>query len=391
MGKILDYQEMLQHLECFNPNEIKKETPIGYTETMESIPHYTAGYGPHHVIITAGTHATELIGNCFLISFMEDLSCHKLSFPKEKVTLHFLPIMNPEGTMIVTEAIRSVLPREASIESEQLLCQKFYQACREDGKNSTSQHWDLFHDINLELLKAKNRVLYEKLIRNLENGNYPKGGMIDWTSNGNGIDLNSNISPTKYLRATLKRELVYATGHRSGICMTKPGPYACPTRGSRYQPELETRHILHFYQSLIEQKEVIGSVIYHACGGEVIYLDEIEGSHHPWGSISREDYQYNKQVAQFYATTSGYKLSQNSAYTTMDAKLKTMLPGTILVELAPISYTPLGQFINQPQTIYDETMEKNKLALLKTVNIMSEIFTEKRKESVKKMYRSPKR
>ena len=80
MGKILDYEEMLYHLDQLDSNVIRKMPPIGYTTHGYPIPHYTYGTGSAHVILTAGTHATELIGNCFLILACAGNKC--LSFPQ---------------------------------------------------------------------------------------------------------------------------------------------------------------------------------------------------------------------------------------------------------------------------------------------------------------------
>ena len=227
MGKILDYEEMLYHLDQLDSNVIRKMPPIGYTTHGYPIPHYTYGTGSAHVILTAGTHATELIGNCFLIHFMEQLSNRLIDLDPAKITLHFLPILNPEGTIIVTSAIRALIPRDTSEITEQFLATTYYGNCKIDDTGDTSLCLDMFSHATWDMIDDKHTKLKRHLQLLDEQYHYPKGVMIAWSSNGNGIDLNSNVVPTKYLKDTLEGNKVYGEGHRRLLCLTERGSYGC--------------------------------------------------------------------------------------------------------------------------------------------------------------------
>lgn len=135
MKKILDYEEMLDLLDSLNPDIIKKEGAIGKSEFGEDILSYSYGQGDNHVILTAGTHSSELIGNIFLLRFMKRLSDRETEVDK-KFTLHFIPIVNPDGTIINTSAIRTVIPRDVSEIEEQMSCLQFYLNSVMDDNNA---------------------------------------------------------------------------------------------------------------------------------------------------------------------------------------------------------------------------------------------------------------
>lgn len=369
MGKILDYEEMVHHLDQLDPKVIRKMPPIGYTTHGYPLSHYIYGNGDAHVILTAGTHATELIGNCFLIHFMEQLSNGMIDLDPSKVTLHFLPILNPEGTIIVTSAIRTLIPRNTSEVTEQFLATTYYGNCKIDDTGDTSLCLDMFSRATWDVIDEKHAKLKAHLQWLDDRYHYPKGVMIAWSSNGNGVDLNSNVTPTKYLKDTLEGKKVYGEGHRRLLCLTEPGPYGCPTNGETFQLEEENRALLHFYDACIRSHHVVGSLIYHACGGQVIYLDDIGVS--PWkDQLEPREIDYNQMLAKVYADETKYQVKSNTSYTTIDARIKTMLSGTLLVELTPMRGTPLGQFVNSELGLYDETIEKNTRAVTETVKKM---------------------
>ena len=147
MKKILDYDEMKELLDSLDNNIIKKEEPIGFSNFGYPIDHYTYGNGEYHMIITSGTHSSELITNIFVIRFMEKLSLKEIYIDPNKYTIHFIPFVNPEGTIIVTKAIRSLIGKNISWDAEQTYCLTFYRNCRIEGIYSNSLE---NHDVKLE-------------------------------------------------------------------------------------------------------------------------------------------------------------------------------------------------------------------------------------------------
>ena len=112
MKKILDFEEMQELLDSFDKDIIVKHEPIGFSNFGMPIDHYSYGHGDYHLIITGGTHASELITNIFVIRFMEKLSNKEINIDPDIYTLDFIPFVNPEGTVVVTSAIRSLIKRD---------------------------------------------------------------------------------------------------------------------------------------------------------------------------------------------------------------------------------------------------------------------------------------
>lgn len=393
MKKILDYEEMLELLEGLNPEITRNEGVIGKSEFGEDIKAYSYGNGAYHVILTAGTHASELISNIFLLRFMKNLSDEKIKIDEE-FTLHFIPIVNPDGTIINTSAIRTIIPRESSEIEGQLACLQFYLNSVRDDEFALKGNRDdkiihrMFQYATLECIDSKYKSLKENVERIIKKNNLPKGSLINWTSNGHGVDLNANIECGVYLEKFLRGEEEYAHLRFNQMDKMKQGPMGCPSREKRFIEESENTAILDYYKRLIEKYDVAGSIIYHSCGGIVYYLDEMEEENFWNKDYGEREIEYNREVAKTYSEVSGYKLDKPKTYTTFCAKLRTLLPGSLVVELGTIRSTPLSQFINlkisdlnglenirgelkRLNHHFDKTCMDNEKALVKTLGTMA--------------------
>jgi hypothetical protein len=143
------------------------------------------------------------------------------------------------------------------------------------------------------------------------------------------------------------------------IDRSKRDPIGCSTFKDGFRYENENITLINFYEILIKNSKVIGSLIYHSCGGQVWYLDK-QRMKDPWDkNYDIRKYDYNRNVASNYSELSGYKLLKNIKYSTMDSKLKSMLPGTLLIELSSIRANPLSQFLDLKNNIYTNTINKN--------------------------------
>jgi len=384
MEKILDYEQMIEKLHSFN-RKIKKVESIGNTKFDYEIEHYTYGYGKEHVIIIGGIHAMELISSIFVLNLMEKLENEELKIDEGKYTLDFIPILNPEGIIIVTSAIRTLIDRNISNEQEQQICMQYYLNAKLDdyyvekdyNKNEKLHHL-MFQEANWECISDKHSKLKENIKMIIEKYKLPKGCLIDWANNGNGIDLNSNIETGKYFEEKRKEQSVYMHLRFNTLDMIKPGPIGCPFLGDKFEYELENKALLQFYEELIKGQKVIGSLIYHACGGLIYYLEEQE-KQNPWNP-DYDSYQYNRKVAEAYAQTSDYKIVKSNGYTTLDTKLMTILPGTLLIELSKIRANPLSQFLEleDDKYSYSKTINTNIESLKRTIDTMSKLYNEKR-------------
>lgn len=170
----------------------------------------------------------------------------------------------------------------------------------------------------------------------------------------------------------------YGNLRQNTIVINNLGPVGCPSITKEFVLEKENEALISFYKNLIRDHKVIGSLIYHSCGDIICYLDHMEDSN-PWNSAyGAKETSYNKKVAKTYGNETGYKKVEPTTYTTMDAKIKSILPGTLLIELGGIRSTPLSQFIEGDNIGYTKTILQNRKALAPTFETMREqydIFT----------------
>lgn len=374
MKKILDYEEMLEILDSLNKN-IKKQKAIGKTKFGCEIRHYTYGNGEKHVIITGGTHSIELISIDFVLKFMQKLENKEININPNEYTLHFIPIVNPEGTIIVTSAIRTLIKKEMTESEEQRICMQYYLNAKLDDKyamdyNSKYEklHHLMFQNATSDCIPDKYKELKENVKKIVKQNQLPIGCLIDWSNNGNGIDLNSNVETGRYFYEVENNESVYMELRFNTLDLTKQGPIGRPFEGDKFKYELENEAILAFYKKIKEKNNVVASFIYHACGGVIYYLEKQE-KENPWNR-EYNYYEYNRKIAELYSKISNYKILQSNGYTTLDTKIMTIVPGTLLIELSKIRANPLSQFIENEDSKerYSTTINNNIEALTKTIN-----------------------
>lgn len=300
---------------------------------------------------------------------------------RNEYTLHFLPILNPEGTIIVTSAIRSLIKRDSSDLDEQLFCIQYYMnsklednlAIEKNDYDIKTQNW-MFRYADANCIDYNHSDLRDNVDKIIKKHQLPKGVLISWNSNGNGIDLNANIECGEYIDKFIANEEMPASLRQNTILKNLPGPTGCPSKKVPIEIEPENIATLNFYNELIEKEKVIGSIIYHSCGGIVYYLDELK-ENNPWvKDYGNKEFSFNKSVALKYAEISKYKVEYHKRITTMDAKLKSYLPGTLLVELSKIRANPLSQFIDMPNQMYTETILDNLRAIKPTIEEMKKQY-----------------
>ena len=179
------------------------------------IKHYSTGSGNNHIVFLAAFHGAEIISTEFLIYVMNYIAENEKDFFEilKDYTLDFIPMVNPEGYIITTSIIRTVIPRNMNESDIKKICYKYWSFYKEDddkaikskivdnkkSKNYQSMFKDAtYNDIpdRYEKIKNKMKELYQK-------HKIPDGAIISWSANANGIDLNAN---TKYNRNITKIE-----------------------------------------------------------------------------------------------------------------------------------------------------------------------------------------
>lgn len=384
MKRILDYEEMKDFLNSLDKCIVKDE-PIGFSNFGYPIDHYHYGHGDNHVIMTGGTHGSELISNIFVIRFMEKVSNGEIDIDPDMYTIHFIPFVNPEGTVIVTTAIRSLIPRDMPEDIVQTYCLSYYRNCYIEGeyalkyydKDMKLNQW-MFRHATADLLHGELGKSVGNLIKKY---NLPLGCMINWSSNGRGVDLNSNIENSLFIDKVLSGEKIYANLHLNNIRRDLPGPIGCPFYDKPGEIELENKALFNFYDEIKKKYNLIGSFIYHSCGNIVYYLSETK-EENPWNKhFNSEFVSINEKVATVYAKASGYKVDGMDIYTTMDSKLKSLFPVTLLIELGSVRAHPLSQFMDfnfdgsdeNFKYVYSKIIEDNTKAVLDTLRVMVEV------------------
>ena len=142
--------------------------------------------------------------------------------------------------------------------------------------------------------------------------------------------------------------------------------------------------LLNFYKDVRDNYNLIGSFIYHSCGNIIYYVDKSDKVN-PWKeSFNEEDAFKNLKVAERYGLVTNYKLIGNDIYTTMDIKLGTLFPVSLLIELGGVRATPLSQFMDFDlpgsgddfKYVYSKIIEDNTRAILNTLPLMVSINNE---------------
>ena len=105
---------------------------VGTTDFQRTIWMLTIGTGKRHVLFTAAHHANEWITALVLLKYAEDLSDgvqkngilfgQRAKEMAEAVTIHLIPLVNPDGVDLVTGAIQ---PEDGQYQLAQSLAQKY--------------------------------------------------------------------------------------------------------------------------------------------------------------------------------------------------------------------------------------------------------------------------
>lgn len=368
---IYDYNESQRILDSFQNSIIKEENPLNYTELAKlPIRHFTLGKGPNHIVVTGCQHSTEIITTSFVLELMKYLNNNNITF--ENLTIHFIPILNPEGYLINTSAIRSKISNNESEDRIIKFCYDFYKNYKIDSLNPQSTiklHQQVFEDTNHSCINKDYTLLRESVEEILSN--HPKGSIINWASNGNGIDLNSNsiykqVSPFEY-----NRQNVY-----NNIRMDIPSPIGYPGKNNQeafskaFQEEIEISSLKQLLKTLDNNYNLLGYLNYHSVGGLIYQRPKF---------INKFYLTYNYLISKYYQE---YTIKNNYKYgivektsdeiTSVNDILKIKYPGNLLIELSPMMGNPIGPFgdINN----YKQTIDCNIKSFIYTMNNIENIY-----------------
>lgn len=359
---ILDYETCQKIMDSYK-GIITEREPIGWTAN-EKLPirHFTLGSGPKQVVVTGGQHANEIITVTFVLNLMSYLVKDNIVF--EDLTIHFIPILNPEGYVVISSAIKERLGKNSTDSEKIKFCFDYYKAFRNDTINRDNpfkQHQKIFEEINNNSIKGYS-ILKDSVGEILIH--HPKGSIIDWASNGNGIDLNANTKINIKKEGTLNKTIAY-----NNIRADIPSPIGHPgnNQSKNFTQEVE---VISLQQLLDKLKNSCTMFLnYHSVGGLIYQRPENDDKFiTSYNYILSKFYQENTiKNASKYDIVKG----QSGRAISVNDQLRQKYPGNILVELSPMGGNPIGPF-GDPNNIKN-TIESNIYSFIYTMSNLDKI------------------
>lgn len=368
---IYDYYQIEEFLNKLKDSNIVEQNPIAYTEVANlPVRHFTLGDGKNHVIVTSCQHANEIIGASFVISLMKYLKDKDIAF--EGLTIHFIPILNPEGYIVNTSAIKKRTEGMLNPSDFYTLYHKLY---REDDTKleAIKKHQELFKDIQVKDCISDD---FRSLKNNVSNiiDMHPQGSIINWASNGRGIDLNSNTKNCIILPGQLNRKRAY-----SNIRIDIPGPIGHPGRNKdeNFIEENEVSGLKKLLKELNTYPNYLLALLnYHSTGGLIYQAPEIDTT----DFITIYNYLLSKLYQEkareitkkgIVSIAKEYHIIKNKSgiITSVNDELRTKYVGNLLIELSTLCSNPLGPFSNYKN--YLTTINSNIIAF---INVMKNLL-----------------
>ena len=395
---IYDYEEVEYEI-----NEIiKKSSSNTYpfieiennwkTECDLPIRHYSIGSGIKHIVLLAAFHGAEIISTELLLYIMNYIVENEKEFLEilKEYTLDFIPIVNPEGYIITTSAIRTQIPRNMSALDIEKICSKYLQLYKEDDDKQidgeTTDNTELkyyqsmfkeatYHDIPDKYKRVKKKIeeIYQKY-------KIPDGSIIAWCANANGIDLNANTKYNRNISRIENGEELYMTLRYSNIRFSEPGPINCPyDKNKGFFQEKETEFISNFLEKLHNSNKLSAIFNYHSTGGLIDQRpSELEDDLKDRNINLKHKTLNNYMFAKFYQSET-YKnlnnkdekydiLKEGSVIKTLNGLYRVLYPLDMLVELSELGGNPIGPYSNMGN--YNSIMKSNLEAIKKSISYL---------------------
>jgi len=364
---MLDYEQVNEKLT--NMNKIKKSEPLGLSTFGLPISHYTYGNGINHVVISGAIHGSEIITTDLVLYLMENIPNY---IDNNLFTIHFIPILNPEGYLISTSAIRSIIPREMPMHESQQIIKKYIK----DYNAHDYSYQNTFSEVDYTCIPNKYDALRNNIKKICETYNIPKGTLQVWSSNGNGIDLNQNCPFNKKLEYIKRGKTLHGNGSYGNIVVTKPGPIGCPSKKIEFEYEPETKCFRNFLLKLKHNPNInlCAYLNYHSAENTIFYkpLSNL----YPDDMISniKKLSKYNENIAKKYSTHTSHELyNGETKFCCFNDMLRLEIPGDILIELCPTEGNPLSAY---DDTVYKTIINENLLAAIETIKCIPRLYKE---------------
>jgi len=394
---ILDYEQVLDKLDNLSKTtKILKEKNIGITRYGLPISCYSIGKGNKSIVVTGATHGSEIISTDFVLKLMESLSKEKDKFLND-FKIYFIPMLNPEGYLITTSAIRTKIPRNSDIKIQEKFAKEYYLAYKNDDileinrrkngkeadRTSIKNHQKFFNNIDVNCIPEKYKKIKDKVSKIYEKyKDLPKGSLITWSANADGIDLQANSKYNPAINKIKKGETIYKDNLRhSNIKISHPGPINCPfdiEEGFKYTNEIIA--INEFLKKLNKENKLYAYYNYHSTGG-IIYQRPIKSNECEKDIKEKtiENYFFSKIYAgKPEENYPSYKIEKNEGKrTSTNDFFRIKYPIDLLIELSSMGGNPIGPYGDKKGN-YKRTIESNIKAFKTSMKVfeISKMLTE---------------
>jgi len=403
LNNILDYEQAEDKMQAIAQKGIIKElNPLSNTTFGLPIRHFIAGQGNQDIVITGATHGSEIISADFVLKLMDNINTNPSDWNQilENYKIHFIPMLNPEGYLISTSAIRKLIPRDMPQSEAEKICKEYYKIYRLDTTNSDTEsslkrHQKFFEGISYDCIPDKYSKIRDKVNSILKKyPDLPPWCLHAWSSNANGIDIQANSEYNPQVKQIMNGETLYMKPVRfNNINFSHPGPMNCPfdKEASCFKSEPETQALADLLDDLHSQNRLFAYLNYHSTGGMVFQRPAIppENLSIDKDDISKKEIQ-NYMFAKLYSkkTYKDKNEKEKTPYTiqtTLEKATSTndifrlLYPQNLLIELSPMGGNPLapygdinGNYSNTINSNLDAV--KHTLRIASTVKLISENF-----------------
>lgn len=380
--RILDYFEVLDEIERITSNPLfKKQESVTTLHDNIEIPYYTLGNGENHIVVCGGTHGSEIISVDFVLRLMDNISNKKGVFSdidlesKDGYTFHFIPLHNPEGYIISTSAIRTLIGKDAAQEEIEKISKEYFMNYRQDDINAKNNpddksqklHQKMFDSVTYECIPEQFKELRESVKEIYANPKVPHGSIVVHRGTGLGVETNRSV----LTKALTDEEVVYGTNRYNNIDITVPGPLGIVPDDNI----VENKFLKGIIDNLYKEGKYTGMLTYHGTGG-MIYsklsdddlelIDDVPDDYiedkYRMSVINRiltRKYQEDtKYVTPNGSWKPGYRMVLTPSLKDVDENLRMIYPGILLIELSYMGGNPIGP-LGDKENNYVPTIEHN--------------------------------
>lgn len=308
--------------------------------------------------------------------------------------LHLIPMLNPEGYLISSCAIRKLIPREMAQEKAEKICEKYYIEYKNDDINDNveKEHLSMFKNIDYTCIPHKYESIRKSLKKIFEKyPDLPKNCLHIWSANANGIDIQANSKYNPKISQILNGKDIYMeTKRHSNLNISHPGPINCPfDKEKGFKVEKETAAISNLLDSLQKDGKLFAYLNYHSTGGLIFQRPAIIPEKM---NIDKESFLKKQIVNYMFAKTyqdktykntgfdeNGNNRRDNSKYiiyikesnaTSSNDIFRLEYPQNLLVELSGMGGNPIAPY-GDIKGNYTNAINSNLDAVKYTLNVAS--------------------